>query len=181
MTNDSNTFEKIREGDIKAFEKVFRQYYSPVCRYAGSITGRKEIAEEIVQEVFYNIWKEREKINLRSSMESYLYGAVKNHALRYRESLAIMRRYHDYVVYNRSGDTELSPHEQLEYSELEMSLHKTLEAMPERRRQIFRLHREEGEKYTEIAESLSISVKTVEAEMTKAYRALRLEFEKYIK
>jgi RNA polymerase sigma-70 factor (ECF subfamily) len=179
MTSGLNTFEKIREGDIKAFEKVFRQYYFPMCRYAASITGRKEIAEEIVQDVFYNIWKDREKINIQSSIENYLYGAIKNHALRYKENLAKMRRYHDYVMNNRSEDTELSPHEQLEYKELEISINKALEAMPERRRQIFRLHREKGEKYAEIAESLSVSVKTVEAEMTKAYRALRLEFEKY--
>ena len=58
MLNDLLTLTKIREGDIKAFEDVFRRYYSPLCWYAMSITGSMEAAEEIVEELFYGFWKE---------------------------------------------------------------------------------------------------------------------------
>lgn len=61
MLNDLLTLTKIREGDIKAFEDVFRRYYSPLCWYAMSITGSMEAAEEIVEELFYGFWRDREK------------------------------------------------------------------------------------------------------------------------
>lgn len=61
MLNDLLTLARIREGDIKAFEDVFRRYYSPLCWYAMSITGSMEAAEEIVEELFYGFWRDRER------------------------------------------------------------------------------------------------------------------------
>ena len=179
MLNDVIVFKKIKEGDIKAFERVFRQYYTSLCLYAFGITGRKDISEEVVQDVFYNIWKERENIRILCSVKSYLYGAVKNQSLRYQEHLLVQDRHRDYVLNNNNQSADYSPQEELEYKELEEVINRTLKKLPERRMQIFRMHRVDGKKYKEIAERFSISVKTVEAEMTKAYRALRQEIEKY--
>ena len=149
---DLLTLTKIKNGDVKAFEQVFRLYYMPLCMFAASITGRMDIAEEIVQELFYVFWKERERLQLFHTIKSYLYGAVRNQSLQYWE-----------------------------YKELEALVNRTLEKLPERRLRIFRMHRFEGKKYAEIASSLSLSVKTVEAEMTKALRTLRDELEIYMK
>jgi RNA polymerase sigma-70 factor (ECF subfamily) len=180
MLNDIIASEKIREGDIETFEKVFRRYYAPLRLYSSGITGRKEIAEEVVQEVFYNVWKERANIRILRSMKSYLYGAVKNLSLRYLESLSLREKY----LRNAPGEASTlaadpSPQEQLEYKELEQIILLTIKKLPERRMRIFRMHRLEGKKYKDIADRLSLSVKTVEAEMTKAYKALRQEIEKY--
>ena len=81
-----------------------------------------------------------------------------------------------------SGESGISsgPEEQMEYKELEELINRTLEKLPERRRCIFKMHRMEGKKYAEIASLLTVSVKTVEAEMTKALKTLRKEVEKYI-
>ena len=176
----SAVFQKIKEGDIATFEMVFRQYYTPLCMYAFSITGRKDIAEEVVQDVFYNIWKEREHIQIRLSIKNYLFGAVKNHSLNYKEHEDVHQRYQENVL-SESQDTDLSPHELLEYKELEDLISKILNKMPARRRKIFLLHRMEGKKQKEIAGELAISIKTVEAEMTKAYQSLRQGIEKYNK
>ncbi len=70
MLNDLLTLARIREGDIKAFEDVFRRYYSPLCWYAMSITGSMEAAEEIVEELFYGFWRDRERLPLFRSMKS---------------------------------------------------------------------------------------------------------------
>lgn len=78
-------------------------------------------------------------------------------------------------------NTPDDPQEQIEYKELEALVNRTLEKLPERRLRIFRMHRFEGKKYAEIASNLSLSVKTVEAEMTKALRTLRDELEIYMK
>ncbi|MDR2914940.1 MAG: RNA polymerase sigma-70 factor [Tannerella sp.] len=178
MLNDLAVFKKIKEGDVRTFEKVFRQYYTPLCMYAFSITGRKDIAEEIIQDVFYNIWKEKENIQILRSVKNYLYGAVRNHSLRYQEHLMVQERHQEHVL-NDNQETDLSPLELLEYKELENVITNILNKLPERRMQIFRMHRMDGKKYKEIADFYSISVKTVEAEMTKAYHALRQGIEKY--
>lgn len=179
MLTDYVIFNKIKEGDIRTFEQIFRLYYTSLCMYAFSITNRKDVSEEVVQDVFYNIWKERERLPIVYSVKNYLYGAVRNHALRYQERLKVQERHQAHVLHTETTETDFSPQELLEYKELESIIINILTKLPERRMQIFRMHRVEGKKYREIADFYSISVKTVEAEMTKAYRALRQGIEKY--
>lgn len=171
--------KRIKEGDIKAFEQLFRAYHAPLCLYAISITGRKEVAEEIVQELFYTLWKERESLNILRSIKSYLYGAVRNQSLQYCEHHLVRERHREKVLSAPTDSPAVTPHEQLEYSELKTIIDRTLARLPDRRRQIFAMHRFEGLKYKEIADRLSLSVKTIEAEMTKTYQLLRKEIEKY--
>ena len=83
MLNELFILAKIREGDIKAFEEIFRRYYSPLCWYATGITGEMEAAEEIVEELFYVFWKDREHLQIFQSVKSYLYKAVRNAALQF--------------------------------------------------------------------------------------------------
>ena len=172
MQNDYDVFRKIKEGDVATFEKVFRLYYTALCMYALSITGRKDIAEEVVQDVFYNIWKDRENRQIMGSLKNYLYGAVKNHSLRYRERELMQRQYLENLLSN-NPETEQSPQEILEYKELEYVISNILNKLPERRRRIFMMYRMEGKKQKDIADHFAISIKTVEAEMAKAYKALR--------
>jgi hypothetical protein len=77
MLNELFILAKIKEGDIKAFEEIFRCYYSPLCWYAAGITGEVEAAEEIVEELFYVFWKDREHLQIFQSIKSYLYRAMK--------------------------------------------------------------------------------------------------------
>lgn len=179
MLNDLIVLTKIKEGDIKAFEGIFRLYYSPLCLYAAGITGDRDVAEEIVQELFYVFWKEKEKIQVFRSVKSYLYGAVRNQALQYCEHQEVRNRYRETVLAGKQDSKPSDPQDQLEYKELETLVNNTLRKLPPRRLRIFRMHRFEGKKYAEIAAALSLSVKTVEAEMTKALQMLRKEIEKY--
>ncbi|WP_099462925.1 MULTISPECIES: RNA polymerase sigma-70 factor [Parabacteroides] len=178
MLNDLLVLAKIKEGNIKAFESIFRLYYSPLCLYAASITGQTDTAEEIVQDLFYTFWKEREKLQLFHSVKSYLYGAVRNRSLQVLKHQEVRNRYKE-VLLSKEENSTSSPQELLEYKELQDLINRTLYRLPERRMQIFRMHRFGGMKYTEIATALSISIKTVEAEMTKALHALRKEIESY--
>ncbi|MDL2299775.1 RNA polymerase sigma-70 factor [Bacteroides sp. OttesenSCG-928-E20] len=180
MLNDVSVLRKIKEGDIKTFEYVFRLYYSGLMLYALSITGRKDVSEEIVQELFYKLWKERESLTIIRSMKSYLYGAVRNQSLQYCEHQDVRKRYRQYMLLVGESVNDANPEEELLYKELENIINKTLQKQSERRRQIFTMHRMEGKKYKEIAGLLGLSIKTVEAEMTKMYQALRIEIEKYI-
>ena len=98
MLNDLLTLARIREGDIKAFEDVFRRYYSPLCWYAMSITGSMEAAEEIVEELFYGFWRDRERLPLFRSMKSYLYIAVRNQSFQYCEHQEVRNKYREFVL-----------------------------------------------------------------------------------
>ncbi len=179
MLNDFFIVRKIKEGDIKVFEGVFRRYYSPLCLYAAGITGRTDIAEEIIQDLFYVLWRDREGLQIFTSLNGYLYGAVRNRSLQYCEHRQVRDRHKDKTISEKVEISDSTPEEQLEYKELEELINKTLGKMPERRLRIFRMQRFEGKKYAEIAKILSISIKTVEAEMTKALQSLRKEIENY--
>lgn len=179
MLGDLSVLKKIKEGDINTFEKIFRLYYSPLCLYAAGITGKMYIAEEIVQELFYVFWKEREKLQIFHSLKSYLYGAVRNRSLQYCEHQEVENLHKQAVLSKANNSDSSNPQDMLEYNELEDLINRTLNKLPERRLRIFRMHRFEGKKYAEIASELSLSVKTVEAEMTKALQLLKKEVENY--
>ena len=171
---------QIKKGDIKAFEQLFRLYYSPLCWYATSIVGDRETAEEIIEDLFYTIWKEKERLNIFRSVKSYLYTAVWNGCLqhhRQRQKDEEMQR----KMQQATPTYTSSPEDEAEFEELQRVVDRCLAQMPERCRHIFLLHRDEGLKYTEIATRLSISVKTVEANMSKALALLRKEIETYYK
>ena len=179
--NDLFLFTKVRDGDIRAYETLFRRYYEPLCLYGNKITSDMDVAEEIVQELFYTLWKDRESLRIVWSVKPYLYGAVRNHSLQYLEHLKVREQYYRKMTAN--GQPESNPHDSpqeiLEYKELEERLHAVLESLPQRRRDIFRMNRFEGMKYEQIARKMSLSVKTIEAEMSKALQVLRksLKFE----
>lgn len=179
MLNDLLVLKRIKGGDIKAFEKIFRLYYSPLCLYAASITNRMEVAEEIVQEVFYIFWKDKKELQIFYSVKSYLYKAVKNRSLQYCQHQEVKSRYREAFLSGTHTVSETTPEEMMELNELQEAINRTLNRLPERRLRIFRMHRFEGKKYADIAHALSISVKTVEAEMTKALQTLRKEIEDY--
>ncbi len=176
---DLFVLKKIKEGDIKAFESIFRLYYTPLCLYATSITGEQEVAEEIVQDLFYVFWKERESLPILFHQELPLWS--------YPEPVLTISGASGSTIPNRNtvlaGENPESesytPQDQLEYKELQSLVNRALGKLPERRLRIFRMHRFEGMKYAEIASSLSLSIKTVEAEMTKALQTLRKEIENY--
>lgn len=180
MLKDLFLISQVKKGDVKAFEQLFRQYYSPLCHYAMSIVGEREVAEEMVEELFYIIWRDREKLGVFRSTKSYLYTSVWNSCLQH-----IRQRNRDEEIQKRMQQTLQdhtgSPEEEAEYKELQVLVEKCIEKMPDRCRQVFQMHRKEGLKYAEIASELGISVKTVEAAITKALNILRKEIESYYK
>jgi len=169
------TFKKIKEGDIQAFETLFRSYYEPLCRYAYRFVENTETAEEIVQDLFYVLWKERQNLNIFTSVNGYLYRSVKNKSLQQIEKAMVRDAYKEMYAENAAIET-ITPQEELEYKELEQFIAETLHRLPERRQKIFRMNRMEGKKYNEIAQELHISVKTVETEMTKTFQTLRNKY-----
>jgi RNA polymerase sigma-70 factor (ECF subfamily) len=169
---------KIQKGDIASFEALFHQYYSKLCGYAESLVGMKEVAEEVVQDVFFNIWKNRESLRIRQSFQSYLYRAAFNNSMMHLRKMRREQFLEDISRPEQRQDAP-DPSQLIQLDEVAGLIKQTLDSLPERTREIFWLNRQEGLKYREIALKLSISEKTVEANMGKALKALRNSMQKY--
>jgi RNA polymerase sigma-70 factor, ECF subfamily len=162
----------IRAGDASAFEALFRAFHAPLCAFAYEYVGTREVAEEIVQEVFLFVWERRATWEVRDSVKNYLFTAVRNAAVSWlRHERVVRRRVAETVdLFTRPvprADRELTS------AELLAAVRRAVERLPERCRLIFTLHREQGLTYAEIAAILDLAPKTVEVQMGRALKALR--------
>lgn len=165
--------KKIQGGDIGEFKSLFNRYYGQLCRYSFGIIRDMDAAEDIVQEFFYHFWKNRESFSPKLSLNAYIYQSVRNNSLHYLQHLIVKQQYSDAVIHNPEPEVQAEEETMLEMDELNKAIDRTLKLLPERCSRIFRMNRFEGKKYREIAEILSISVKTVEADMGKALQIFR--------
>ena len=156
-------FKKIKKGDEKAFEKLFHCYYSHLCLFAEHYVRNRAEAEEIVQDTFVSIWEKKEKISITTS--------VKNSCLNYIKHTQIKNQHAEKILSEANGDEQDDA--RLIEPELLPIIEECINSLPEKRREVFRLSREEGLKYREIAKKLNISVKTVETHMGLAIKTLR--------
>jgi RNA polymerase sigma-70 factor (family 1) len=175
MLRDSEIIGRIRQGDISEFETLFRSSYASLVKYAGTLIRDQDTAEEIVQDLFVRLWQDREKIKIESSLNGYLFRSVHNRCLHHFEHKKVVERHAHEMSFESDLNTE-DPSEVLHYKELQEKIAAILEKLPERCGQIFCMNRFEGLRYTEIAEKLSVSVKTVEANMGKALKEFRKAF-----
>lgn len=171
--------KKIQGGDIREFERLFEKYYGPLCHQADKIVRDMDTAEDLVQEFFYQFWKNRESFSPKLSLNAYLYQAIRNNALHHLEHLAVRKNYAAHVISEFKVSTPSQGQTDVELNDLGNIINATLKTMPERCSRIFRMNRFEGMKYREIAEILSISVKTVEADMGKALQMFRKSLKEY--
>ena len=164
-------FNKIKKGDEKAFEKLFHCYYSHLCHFAEQFIQNKAEAEEIVQDTFVGVWEKKKNISITTSVKNYLFRSVKNSCLNFLKHNQIKNQYAEKFL------SEASQAEPDDEGFIETGLFQKIEecinSLPEKRREVFRMSREEGLKYREIAEKLNISVKTVETHMGLAIKTLR--------
>jgi RNA polymerase sigma-70 factor, ECF subfamily len=174
MTSENEIIRRIRQGDIGQFESLFRSSYVSLVRYAKTLIKDHDSAEEIVQDLFYRLWQDKEKLNIESSLNGYLFRSVHNKCLHFIEHNKVVERYAEEMSF-RQPDKQESPSDILQYRELQARISRILQRLPERCGQVFYLSRFEGLKYTEIAEKLSVSVKTVESNMGRALKEFRKE------
>ena len=174
MIRDAEIIWRIRHGDVRQFESLFRSSYVALVNYAKTLIKDNDTSEEIVQDLFFRIWQKKEKIKIESSLSGYLFRSVHNECLHYIEHNKVKKRYAEEMSY-RQPESQESPSDILHYRELQDKIARILERLPERCGIIFYMSRFEGLKYAEIAKKLSISVKTVESNMGKALKEFRKE------
>lgn len=170
-------FERVvAEGDHRAFNELFTSYYHTLCTYALRVVKYPEIAEEVVADVFVKLWKNRGRIEVHASFSAYIYRAVRNQALDYlKMHLHRVREQEslENVAWQSVCADYHSPEEELVFNELYEEVEQQVNELPKQCQLIFRLSREEGLRYREIADQLNISIKTVETQMGRALKVLR--------
>lgn len=170
-------FKKIKKGDEKAFEKLFHGYYSHLCLFAERYVRNQAEAEEIVQDVFVRLWENRKRITIVTSVKNYLFRSVKNRCLNFLQHKKTETQYAQKLL----AEAEQATPGDEDFIEpvLLRKIEESIKSMPQKRQEIFRLSREEGLKYREIAEKLNISVKTVETHMGLAIKTLREKLKQF--
>jgi RNA polymerase sigma-70 factor (ECF subfamily) len=163
--------ERLRAGDESAFDELFREWYAPLVRVARGIVRSKAIAEEVVQEAMLELWRHRERLDADGSVQAYIMRSTKNRALNYVRHERVRDRAAPLLSLEQGHATRAM--DDVVGEEIGRAARQAVAALPERTREVFELSRVTGLKYAEIAESLGISIKTVEAQMGRALRHLR--------
>lgn len=161
------------------FEDFFKMYYKPLYGYAMSILKNDMYAEEIVQNIFLKLWSKRDEYKIHSSAIAYLYKAVHNESINFLNHKKVRYKYETYAQQNMSTYNQATQ-AHVEANELETKIIATLAALPQQCRTIFQLSRAEELTYGQIAAKLNISIKTVESQMGKALRILRIKLIDYL-
>lgn len=168
---DADLLARLRSGEHDAFDALFRQWYEPVVRVAHRILRDQGVAEEITQDVFLELWRRKDSLSDGSSVPAYLMQSARNRALNHLRHLKVQQKsqIHMEALHEPSvaADTETRS------TELMAAIHDAVAALPPRTREVFTLSRERNLRYVEIADLLGISVKAVEANMSRALRHLR--------
>ena len=171
----------VNAGNEELFEQVFKSHFKSLHAYAYTILRDASTAEEMVQEVFYNLWEKKDQIGIHTSLKAYLYRAVHNESMNHIRHQKVKAVYQRYTMQReKEYDEGTDPLQQMTGTELEKKFREALNALPEQCRTIFQLSRFESLKYQEIALQLNISVKTVENQMGKALKRLRIKLVDYL-
>lgn len=170
-------FEKVKVSDEKAFEILFHRYYGHLCLYATKLINDNAAAEEIVQEFFVKLWEKRIGFTIETSVKNYFFRSVKNLCLNFIQHNKIKSNHAKYIL--SENETSFSPENNFIEIDLAEKIEKSILSLPEKRREIFRLSREDGLKYREISKKLNISIKTVETQMGLAIKTLRQKLKNY--
>ncbi|MGZ3766862.1 MAG: RNA polymerase sigma-70 factor [Mucilaginibacter sp.] len=160
------------DDDLKAYELLFHLLHASLIKFCVFYIHQKEPAEEIVSDVFVKCWENRKQLTHIANPETYMFVAVKNHSLNY------VKKYSNIHLVQIEDSTELQfvniydPQKELEKKELHFLMDKAIESLPPQASIIFRLIKEDGMKYKDVAEILNISPRTVQTQLFRAMKKL---------
>ena len=176
LGKDNFTYElltRLKNGDMLAFDRVYELYSHKLFSFVFKILKNESEAEDIVQEVFVKIWESRNKLEDCKLLNSYIFTIAYNNSIDLIRKRINNTKYLEHLRNSSVIYTTPNSISELEFSELNTQTEKLIANLPERQKQVYQLHREEGLTYSEIAEKLGISKNTVENHMVKALKYLR--------
>ena len=172
IVTDAALISRIRESDDAAFDELFRRHYAELCRTANRFVRNEAQAEDLVQELFFGLWNRRKELPADlTAVGGYLHRSARNRSLNYlRDQNRIPVDGGELPAHLPAAEL---PSDGLDRDDLRRRLHRAIDRLPERCRLVFTMSKLDDMSQREIADSLGISPKTVENQMTRAYRFLR--------
>lgn len=177
--SDAALVARIRAGDERALEVVFRAHYAGMSAFVQRYVHAPDVAEELTQDIFFKLWARREQMSEIASLKTYLYRAVRNQALNWLRRRKLERRWEEEQAEDSEPTTSAHTDDDTTEQEVVALVRAAIDRLPPRCREIFLLSRDGGLTYNEIAATLEISVKTVETQMGRALKSLRGSLARY--
>lgn len=173
----------LQKGEKKAYEAVYNEFFGVLYHLCLNYIHDARVSEEIVQDTFLKIWEIRETLNEQVNIRNFLYTITKNNCLNYLRNQKISLKHQENIKYlemqfNYEALEKLGNY--LQFEELRNKIEEAVDMLPAEIRETFRLSRFEELSYREIADKQVISIKTVEARISKALRILRVELKDYL-
>ena len=169
--------KKMKAGDESALEFFFKKNVDFLYFHALGFVHDQSVAQDIIQEVFIKFWEKRSQLEISFSVSAYLNQAVVNACKNHLEYISVRQRYAN--KYRQNFDEEELEYDIEELERLRLRLHRFIDSLPDKCREIFILACVEGLKYREVAEQLGVSVNTVKTQVKVAYQRLRTEFDSH--
>ena len=171
---------RIMMGDEQAFELLYRRYFVCLCAFANKFLNDPYLAEEVVQENFLKLWENRATLRSDGSGKSLLFQGVHNKSINLLAHQKVVIRYSEMIRTIYAQTEEFDVHDSLMAKELNLRIQTIVYDLAPECKKIYLMSRAEGMKHHEIAEELGISIKTVETQISRALKKLRLELSDYI-
>lgn len=177
--HDNKLIHGLKAGYESSYKQLFNEYYILLSAYANKYVNDPEKAKEIVQDLFVHLFEIRNSLAINTSLKSYLYRSVKNRCLNQIRFIQLQEKTHENIK------TEVSPstidEDKIYEAELEYRIFQIVSELPVQCQRIFKMSRLEGKKNREIAQILSLSIRTVETQISKALKILRNHLKDYLK
>ncbi|MFD2870833.1 RNA polymerase sigma-70 factor [Mucilaginibacter ximonensis] len=177
--NDAVLLQRIKTGDQEAFGLLYRRYFARLSHFAFRRLQDEAITEELVMDVFFELWQQKAAIDAAANVSGWLHGVLRNKALHELRTRTTRERHLHAFASNQKAVVEANSEEQIDAQLLEERLQQAIGKLSPQCRQAFRLSRYEHLTYHEIASRMGISVKTVEKHIGKAIGLLRKDFKEY--
>lgn len=170
--SDTNLIQALKQNNSKAFTEIYNRYWDKTFTVAANKLGDIFQAQELVQELFLDIWKRRESLSVLDHLDRYLATALKYKIINLRRKRIIEQKY---ILHSKTHDAGAyySLEQQLQFEELKSRLEKLVTSLPKKCKLVYKLSREEGLAQKDIAARLGIAEKTVEAHLTRALKVLK--------
>ncbi len=181
MVEEFELVFRIKDGDKKAFEQVFHQYYGVLCSLAKRYMKDSDMSEEMVCQVFFHLWENRSHLEVDSSLKNYLIRSVHNRCLNaLRHQKVVQKHAEDFTLDDSAGVELETPHDFAQQSEIESIIKRVVDSLPEQCRRIFIMSREENLSHKEIADQLQVSVNTVKTQLSRGTNRLKEALKDYM-
>lgn len=170
----------LKEGGEHAFSEIYERYWEKLYRYVFNRMNSPDTAFEITQEIFTSLWSRRKEIVFHTSLSGYLYASIRYLIIRHIKHSKLKSEYVEDFMAFRVSAMDNSTEEQVNLHQLEDAVEKSLQGLPKRCQEIFRMSRMQNKSIQEIAEQLNISKKTVENQLTVALKHLRVSLDEFM-